>query len=590
MHYPVLDAPKRKAVTIDAFGGYRHLPVIGENEFYDMENLTADRYPVAAVRKPRGLYLGSGDVQGMISKDALCYVDGSRFVVNGYPVELGLSTAAEDCPKQLVSMGAKVAIFPDRVYINTADLTDHGSLDHVYSTQGPVSFTMCDLAGDPYAPDYIQSTPPEEPTDQQYWLDTSLEPHGLRQWSEATGLWVSVTTTYIRVAATGIGAGFDKDDGVEISGLQGLEADPGGQLAALEGNALIMAREEDAITIVGVLDQPVTLEELTSPVTVARQMPLVDFVVESGNRLWGCRYGLNRAGEVVNELYASKLGDMKNWSCYMGTSMDSYTVSLGTDGPFTGAITYGGRPHFFKAGCLHQVYGDYPANFQTTVLQCRGVQPGADKSLAIVNEVLVYQSTTGICAFDGSLPTEISQALGPVAYHGGVAAALGKRYYISLLDSQGTESLFVYDMSMGLWHRQDGPGAYLMCTARDEVYCATKDGQILALNGSGDPAEDQVSWMAQTGTIGAGLASTKRLEKLHLRMCLAAEGHVRAMVEYDTSGVWQEVGYMEGQGLRSFLMAVRPRRCDHFRLRLEGVGEAMIFAMTKTITEGSDIP
>ena len=66
-----------------------------------------------------------------------------------------------------------------------------------------------------------------------------------------------------------------------------------------------------------------------------RSVPEMDFVIESGNRLWGCKYGVVD-GKAVNEIYASKLGDFKNWNCYAGRSTDSYVATRGSDGPFTG--------------------------------------------------------------------------------------------------------------------------------------------------------------------------------------------------------------------------------------------------------------
>lgn len=175
---------------------------------------------------------------------------------------------------------------------------------------------------------------------------------------------------------------------------------------------------DDYLVVVGILDSQTTIE---NQITISRKMPLMDYVTECDNRLWGCRYGLNENGEVVNELYACKLGDFKNWNCFMGISTDSYAVSLGTDGPFTGAITHAGHPLFFKENCLHKVFGQIPANFQVQSSTCRGVQKGCSRSLSIVNEVLYYKSQHAVCAYDGSLPTEISTALGEVAYHGAVA-------------------------------------------------------------------------------------------------------------------------------------------------------------------------
>ena len=101
---------------------------------------------------------------------------------------------------------------------------------------------------------------------------------------------------------------------------------------------------------------------------------------------------------MVNELYACALGDFRNWNRFLGVSTDSYFVSLGSDGPFTGAIAQGGHPLFFKERCLHKVYGQIPANFQVQTNMCRGVQKGCEKSLAIVDEVLYYKSFSGICA------------------------------------------------------------------------------------------------------------------------------------------------------------------------------------------------
>jgi hypothetical protein len=45
---------------------------------------------------------------------------------------------------------------------------------------------------------------------------------------------------------------------------------------------------------------------------------------------------------------------------------------------------------------------------------------------------------------------------------------------------------------------------------------------------------------------------------------------------------------MAGVDLKSFAVPVRPRRCDHMRLKIKGSGEAKIFSICKTIEGGSD--
>ena len=199
-------------------------------------------------------------------------------------------------------------------------------------------------------------------------------------------------------------------------------------------------------------------------------MPNMDFIVESGNRLWGCKYGVAVNGQIVNEIYASKLGDFKNWNSFAGISTDSYAASVGTDGQFTGAITHLGYPIFFKENCMHKVYGNYPANYQIQTTACRGVQRGCERSLAIVNEVLYYKARSGVCAYDGSLPMEISSALGDEAYSNAVAGSLGNKYYISMVDSKKQWSLFVYDTLKGMWHREDSTRAIVFCNCRGDLY------------------------------------------------------------------------------------------------------------------------
>lgn len=418
------------------------------------------------------------------------------------------------------------------------------------------------------------------------WMDTSATPHNLKQWSASAGMWTGIAMTYVKIQSANIGKSFKQYDGVKISGLEGLDAATAEQIEALNGSAILYAQEDDAITVVGILDEETTIEQA---VTVSRKMPAMDFIIENDNRLWGCRYGLNNDGEVVNELYACKLGDFKNWFCYMGVSTDSYAVSLGSDGQFTGAITHAGYPIFFKENCMHKVFGQIPANFQVQQTACRGVQKGCSGSLAIVNEILYYKARHAVCAYDGSLPTEISGPLGDMRYGAAVAGAHGNKYYIDMQEAvSANRFLFVYDTAKGMWHKEDSVDALCFCSCRDELYCATADGNIITMLGSGERLEEEVEWMAETGIINAALPERQYLKRISIRMVLEPGSVAGIYVQYDSCGGWESLGSMTGHDLRSFTMPVRPRRCDHLRLRIEGTGKAMIFAITKTLSQGSD--
>ena len=343
MKYPKLTELQTSRQLVDVFKGYNHNLRIDDGEFYDMKNLGSSHYPVLSPRPKRGLYAVPNNPQGLIAKDSLCYIDGGDFVMNEYRVSMGLSM--DDTPKTLISMGAYVIIMPDKKYINTTDLSDYGSIEASVTTSSDVTFELCKVDGAGYEGVVSQAKAPTDPENMDLWIDTSSVPNTLKQYASTTATWVSIATTYIKISATGIGIPFKEYDGVTISGIE----DEG--LKDLNNTMVVWARGDNYIVVTGILDAVTTQN---TPITVERQMPNMDFIVESENRLWGCRYGTALNGEIVNEIYACKLGDFKNWNCFMGISTDSYVVSVGTDGAFTGAITHMGYPLFFKENCLHK--------------------------------------------------------------------------------------------------------------------------------------------------------------------------------------------------------------------------------------------
>jgi hypothetical protein len=270
----------------------------------------------------------------------------------------------------------------------------------------------------------------------------------------------------------------------------------------------------------------------------------------------------------------------------MGLSTDSYAAGCGSDGPFTGAFTQG-QPLFFKESCIHRVYGTIPANFQIQTVSCRGVQNGCQGSLANVGGTLLYKSSGGVCAWDGGMPTEIGQALGGVFYKNARAGALGNKYYISMEDGKGKWHLFVYDKARGLWHREDAFRSDGFAGCNGELY-ALKDNVIWAMMGSEGEREAPISWLVETGPLGMELPDRKYVSSLAVRLSMEPGSQVRISIRYDSLGGWEHICTLTGRELRSFSLPVRPRRCDHLQLRLEGRGDAGIYSIVKTLERGSD--
>lgn len=591
MIYPSLNEQSRSRIVTETFRGYDHRLKILPGQWYDEENITAAHYPLFSQRAKRGRVLTMDNPLGLLAKDALMYIDGSSVFYNGLRVEgVNLSTAEDMLPKQLVSMGAYAVIFPDKVYINTADLSDVGSLDARFAALSTdnVNLQLCRADGAEYeAPASAEA--PINPANGDMWIDTSGDTHVLRQYSEYMSSWSEVPTVYVRVGCKGVGVNFSAGDGVRVSGLVSADAAVNAQLKTLMGDGyqIVQARGDDYLVLTGILDGA---HSQTGGLVITRDCPDMDYVTESDNRIWGCRYGLVD-GETVNEIYACKLGDPKNWRAYAGLSTDSYAVSVGSDGKFTGAATHLGYPLFFKENCIHKIYGSLPESYQVNTTMCRGVQDGAWRSLAIVNEVLYYQSRTDICAYDGSLPAGVSDELGGVKYTLGAAGSDGAVYYISMRDAAGGWHMFTYDTDKAMWHREDGVHALCFANVRgDLMYIDADTRSLMSASGRSGEPEGEVCWRAESGIMGYEYPYSQYLSRFNIRARLGEGAKMTMSLEYDSEDGWVEMGTYSGTAAVSTVnIPVIPRRCDHLRLKLSGVGDVKIYSISRILEGGSDV-
>lgn len=591
---PQLATYQRSVQFTEQFTGYNHNRRTSDGEMWDETNLCSDLFPMLATRKPRAVVQHFTNPGGIMAKGALVSIDDGRVYYGGVLIpDLILSTLPEHQPKQIVAMGAYVCIWPDKVWFNTVDINDHGNMGASWTLPegGTISMQVCRLDGTPYSPNEytVSPTAPASPENGDLWIDTSNATHVLKQYNAFTAEWVQVATVYTRIDAPGIGNQFADFDGVRISGLEG---DPStmsqvliNQIAAFNGSFLVYARGDDWITVAGLIDQAVTL---TCSASVSRPIPDLDFVTESDNRLWGCKYGLVD-GSTVNEIRCCALGDFKNWEKYQGISTDSYTASCGTDGKWTGAATLKGSPIFFKEGVLHRITGYMPSNYQISTTLCRGVQDGSWRSICVVGEALVYKGRTHVMLYDGSLPIEISYRLGEELYSDAVAGSWGNYYYISMKDIHGAWHLFVYDTMHRTWHRQDSLHAHSFATVGDELFCLDTDtGNLLALMGTTGELEDvnTVPFEAVFGVYGYESPNQKYLSQFVIRATLTMGSEVEVYFQYDSDGEWHKEGEMYGKSTATYNVPILPRRCDHMQMKLAGKGLVRIISIGRVYKDG----
>lgn len=596
-YFPTVPETATTQLVTEVFEGYNHNLKIEDGEFYDMQNLTSSFYPLLANRNRRGEVSTLTTPRGLLGKSKLAYIDGTSLYygdadITSYLTAAGYAISADETmlPKTLISMGAYIVIYPDKLYINTENYSDCGSIEASFSTasDADVTYTLCRADGTAYATPTISTTAPENPANGDTWIDTSASNHVLKQYSSNTNMWTEIATCYVKIGYADIGVSFQKFDGVTLSGCSAEEGSAiYDQITALNGNKIIYDKGDDYIVVVGIIDQTYTQE--AGSVTVSRTMPDLDFITEAENRLWGCKYGLVN-GHTVNEIYCCALGDFKNWNQFLGLATDSYVASVGTDGEWTGAVTHLGYPIFFKEHCLHKVYISSSGAHQIVDTACRGVQKGCEKSLVVVNETLFYKSRAGICAYDGSLPVSVSNALGEVRYSNASAGAIGDKYYISMQDTSNQWHMFVFDTLRGFWHKEDNTQA--MCFARcgDELYYIdVKNSKLIALNGTVGIPENSVPWSATTGMMGYDYVDHKYISRINIRMKLPVGSSADMYIEYDSDGIWHHAGHMEGVGTNTFMLPVRPRRCDHFRFKMTGTGDIRIYSLARILEKGSDI-
>lgn len=612
----IVPVQKSQKMTTN-FLGYNHNEVIMDGEMHDMMNLSGELYPVLAPRRKRGIT--SYDVEGQAAvplngihgRDQLVMIRGTEVFYNFIKVEgVTVSTASSALPKKIVSMGAYVCIWPDKVYFNTTQLSDCGDMGRSWSAAGQnVSMSLCRADGTNYDMTQItvSATAPSNPTNGKLWIDQSGEKDVLRQYSSARQEWVEVPTVYIKISGSGIGSGISVYDGITISGMEAPDSASArvkAEVAALNAETIIYGCGENYIIVSGILSGTVSALKSGTTARADRKIPDLDFICESNNRLWGCRYGMEN-GKTVNELRACKLGDFKNWSCFMGISTDSYRVSVGTDGEWTGAITQRGYPVFFKEECIHRVSGNMPSSFSVQTTVCRGVQKGSWRSLAVVNEAIYYKGRSDVMVYDGNMPIPISDQLGGVQYEYARGGALkDKFYYLVMKERDGVPQLFVYNAKQGIWYKEGDFRAEEFATVGDELFAIVRENgkdTLQTITGSMGTLENDFPWFAEFGISGVEygrniLSGRERgdfsgrhyMSRFDIRMWLEDKHEAKLEIQYNSDGEWTDQGTIRGKDMRSFVLPVIPKRCDHLRFRISGTGKFRIYSISRILEVGSD--
>ena len=598
---------------VRVFGGLNETYACSEAEYSEGVNFSARDFPALSTRKPRRKLRALAGLNGMYHLNGLLTVCGKDLVYTPDDRSADAVTcenAVSDSKKALVGIGTKILIFPDKLAFDTAD-GSVSPLGALWQAQGQsVQFTPCDASGKTYKADSCGREEPKEPKDGQLFLKVEEEDRPwsstgtLEVYSANSGNWTAVPLEYCLITAAGAEKLFAQWDTVTA---QGTAAKQAGMWEELDGDLVVYDVLENGLRVqtaakgeyfYGTLVQSADSALWTSmdgkvtrsipaegTVSLERRVPDLDFITECDNRVWGC-------SSKENVIYACKLGDPTNWFSYRGIAADSYAVTVGSDGAFTGAATCMGYALFFKENTLHKLYGSKPADFQLTSLRCRGVAKNAARSLCVLNETLYYLSPDGVMAWDGSIPTKVSGVLDAsrlAHVQSAVGGALDGRYYLHVSrEGSGQARLLVYDTERSLWSEED-VCSYEMASTGGQLYLW--DGQALwaadpdreADWQSTDGVEQKVHFEMVTGDIGMDGTEDRYLSRLTLRLDAGCGSTVEVSASYD-GGPWETVANVTAENQRrSYDLPFVPRRHGTLRLRLKGAGQITLRSIAKTM-------
>lgn len=522
-----------KSNVVVTLRGINYSDSYAEGALADSKNITAVRFPyftTKAAREERTDLMGATSIT---SWNFLSYVMDNHFYYTKNGLDyIDCGEVSED-PKQYAMLYKKLVVWPDKKYLSTDD-PEEGLIDMGASCSGTGAVI-------------------------DHYVD-------------------SENIEYERITVSGWDVDLDDvfsvRDSINISGFSTDTNNGYHQIEQITATTMLFAADT------------MTAETAAGTISLSRDIPDMDFICESGNRLWGC-------SNSSQTIYCSRLDDPLNFYDYTGEADDSFAIDVSSAGDFTGCVKMSSSVLFFKEQCLHKILGSYNAEFQMMTYTMHGIAAGSHKSAQVINEVLYYLSTDGVYAYNGGSASLISQDLGEKRLKWGVSATDGVNYYLSCYD--GDKPLFLtYFGRYGLWLKEDETRATDMCRVNNDVFLLTNSHRVYKEIGS--DATLPVDFLLQfkpfyetvTGSYNRSAVAFghKRYGKLIIRTEMS-QGTWAAFDIREDDGLWREVQKLIGAtGLSRVVFPIG--RVDKYEIRIRGNGQFTLKNMEREFRVGSD--
>ena len=522
---PVGDIRQRREMVTTR--GINYADNIQDGDLAECTNLSGRRWPYLATRNKRAQQEGYAGVTALTSWNGLVAVQGTDLLYKGQVV--GQVTAGE---KQFATINTRLVIWPDQVYLDMSLLTD----------------------------EVMESGNIPEGVIKKLGAKAEATEATVAVYTENNTQKASITLT----GTTDLTTLFHVGDGVELSGF-----------STLSGNNMSFLIETVEASKVTVISDRFTAGTETGTIVLERKIPPLDFICESGNRLWGC-------SNEQQTIWISALGDPTNFNVDSSISTGSFAFGVGTEGEFTGCCKLSTSVLFWKERALHKVLGDYPAEYVAFSYDIEGLRAGCHRSLTIINDVLFYVGLHGVFTYTGGTPADISAVFGTHNITDAVGGTDGEKYYLSALDN-GKPALYVFDPNTAAWLKEDSTRFISTARMGKDVYLLREDGTVwLEDAGTDDP---DVDWSLEYTPFYEIVEGRKRMSRLMLRVEMPKGAWLKAETSADKKK-WEEAGKVIGTKEDAVSMVIQPNRCDQYRVRLNGHGPCVIKAVLREFISG----
>ncbi len=537
MHFDTLPVPKYDRVTFEGLRG------MGDGSVAAAHNLCNGPGGMLHTRSAHGIGSSLPSFGGIVACDGEpVWISGSSIVFHGTAYDIGITPGT----KRLTKLGKYIIIHPDKVYFNTLDPEDFGTMVKTYTSCNSTTLTLCGIDGS----SLLTKVTDTEPTTTHIgamWVDTSVIPNVVRVRTALT--WVEVKESYVRIDAPQIDRMFEVGDGVKVDDCT---------FGQMNGYTRVVCKGDDFIVVVGVVQG--SLNQRT-PITVSLNIPDAAYVSTAGGRLWCCA-----RNNGVDRICASKPGDPFNFNYSSQTADDSFRTDVFTDGVFTGAATLGDTPVFFKQNVIHRVKRSGKA-FTVTAYAFPGADIGCGETVCTMGEKVYYCASDGVRVYDGRTSVLISGSLGDVSFAGAVACVCRGRYIVSV----GGKA-YIWSSADSAWTTCDcASQAFAVCG--DKVYWRDiADGRLkcFCFTPDGFDTENDCAWNVTSVPVEVG--NSRRVSSVSV--CGIFPASAQVVAEY--SDGTRDCFTVRSSVRRTFELAAREKKCGSVRVSVCGIGAAAV--------------